>query len=727
VKSLFSRKNTGGKGPQRRGPIINASILRDTFERRSVLIGTVQGGIGVLLAARMGYLAIAENEKYRLESESNRVNLTLIPPRRGWILDRNGAPLASNRADFRVDIIPERLADPEATIDRLGQLLALEPTRIADIKAKVAESRGFQPIEVASGLDYEQFAAVSVRLPDLQGVVPQRGFSRYYPTASSVGHLIGYVGPASAEEFEKDPNPLLITPGYKIGKDGLEKQFEKELRGIPGARRVEVTAGGRIVRDLETREDVQGNPIRLTIDGPLQDYAARRIGLESGSVVVMDCRTGDLLCMASMPSFDPNSFSDGIGSVEYGMLRDDERVPLRNKVLKGLYPPGSTVKPMVSMALMQAGVDPDETVFCGGGLRVGNRVFGCWNRRGHGAVDMAKGIYQSCDVYFYAMAQRVGMQPIADMARRCGMGQEFPLPVTSQFYGTVPDPAWKMKKWGREWQTFDTVNATIGQGYMLSSPLQLAVMASRLATGRHVMPRLTLDTKPKGFDNIDFPADQVEYVRKAMSDVVNGPGTAGRAKLPIDGVQIAGKTGTAQVVSLSISNGKSGPWKYRDHGLFIFFAPYDNPRYAGAVVIEHGGGSGAAYPIARDVTTFLFDPAKGMEALRALEAGWGGTAQQRLEARYAAYAAERGTSVSRPPRRDEEIFDRVEAEARLAAQQSQAIADEVIAPRPEANPSGTPSDTAASPAAPVSPAPATPPPLDAAPVPAPTASGGAPQ
>lgn len=687
-----------GHGLQRSSRVINASILRATFERRAVLIGAVQGGIGILLAVRLGYLAIAENEKYRLESESNRVNLTLIPPRRGWIVDRDGAPLASNRADFRVDLIPERMQHAETTIDRLGALLALEPTRIADIKEKVSTSRGFAPIEVASGLNYEQFAALSVRLPELPGVVPQRGFSRFYPTASSVGHLIGYVGPASAEEYEKDRNPILITPGYKIGKDGLEKQFEKNLRGVPGARRVEVTAGGRIVRDLETREDIQGAPVRLTIDGPLQDYAARRIGLASGSVVVMDCRTGDLLCMASMPSFDPNSFSDGIGSVEYAMLRDDERVPLRNKVLKGLYPPGSTVKPMVSMALMEQGIDPDETIVCHGGLRVGNRVFGCWNRRGHGTVNMARGIYQSCDVYFYTMAQRVGMDPIAAMARRCGMGQEFPLPVTSQFYGTVPDPAWKLKKWGREWQTFDTVNATIGQGYMLSSPLQLAVMASRLATGRHVLPRLTLDTKPLGFDKIDFPGEHVEFVRKAMSDVVNGPGTAGRARLPIDDVLIAGKTGTAQVVSLSISNGRTGPWKYRDHGLFIFFAPYDNPRYAGAVVIEHGGGSGAAYPIARDVMTFMFDPAKGLEALGALEKQWGGTAQQRLEARYAAYAAERGAEVRRPPRRDEEIFDRVEAEARVAATQTDAIADDVIAPRPEADPAAAPPSPEAAPA-----------------------------
>lgn len=668
---------------------MTSARLNNSFDRRSFVIGTAMGGIGVLLAARMTYLAVAENERYRTESESNRVNLTLIPPRRGWILDRNGAPLASNRADFRVDVIPERLRDPEETIEQLGALLTLEPDQVADIRQRMEHSRGFQPIEVASGLNYDQFAALSVRLPDLPGVIPQRGFSRFYPTGPSVGHLVGYVGPASSEEYELDRNPLLISPGYKIGKDGLEKQFEQTLRGIPGARRVEVTASGRIVRDLETREDVQGDPVRLTIDGPLQDYAARRIGLESGSVVVMDCRSGDLLCMASMPSFDPNSFSDGIGSIEYAMLREDERVPLRNKVLKGLYPPGSTVKPMVSMALMSQGIDPHETVFCGGGLRVGNRVFGCWNRRGHGEVDMAKGIYQSCDVYFYSMAQRVGMDPIAAMARKCGMGEEFPLPVTSQFYGTVPDPAWKQNKFGREWQAYDTVNATIGQGYMLASPLQLAVMASRLATGHHVMPRLTLDTKPQGFGKIDFPMDQVAYVRQAMSDVVNGPGTAGRARLPMEDILLAGKTGTAQVVSLNKSDGKSGPWKYRDHGLFIFFAPFDNPRYAGAVVIEHGGGSGSAYPIARDVMTFMFDPAEGLARLKALELQWGGTAQQRLNARYATYAAARGETVVPVPRREEDIFDRVEAEARAAATQSEAIAEDVITPRAEALPSAS--------------------------------------
>lgn len=667
----------------RPGPIVSSATLRNAYDRRSFVVGAVGGSVGMLLAARMAFIAIAENEKYATESESNRVNLSLIPPRRGWVLDRNGAPLASNRADFRVDLIPDRLPNPDKTIDILGGLLSLDPTAIQDLKDKVGEARGFQPIEVASGLDFSQFAAVSVRMPDLPGVVPQRGFSRFYPTGPAVGHLIGYVGPASAEEYELDRNPLLITPGYKIGKDGLEKQFEQALRGVPGARRVEVSASGRIIRDLDTREDVQGKPIKLTIDGPLQDYAARRIGLESGSVVVMDCRTGDLLCMASMPSFDPNSFSDGIGRVEYGMLNSDERVPLRNKVLKGLYPPGSTVKPMVSTAFLKEGLDPLESVNCSGGLRVGNRVFRCWKRGGHGRVDMAKAIYQSCDVYFYHFAQRIGMDPISQMARRYGMGQEFPLPVASQFYGTVPDPAWKLKKYDRPWAAFDTVNATIGQGYMLSNPLQLAVMATRLASARQVMPRLIYDSKAPAFPGMGISEEHEALIRKAMSDVVNGPGTAGRAKLPLDGILMAGKTGTAQVVSLAKSDGKTGPWKYRDHGLFIFFAPFDNPRYAGAVVIEHGGGSGAAYPIARDVMTFLFDPQKGLDQLYALEKQWGGTAQQRLARKYSAYAAQIGEAVEPVPRREEEIFDQVDAEARAAALRPAVEATDAAVNRPD--------------------------------------------
>ncbi|MFN9377942.1 MAG: penicillin-binding protein 2 [Novosphingobium sp.] len=654
------------------------------------------------LAGRVAWISLAQNEKYTLASESNRVNLTLISPRRGAILDRNGAPIAANRADFRVDLVPDRLVDPDRTLAELGRLLKLTDVRIKDLKDKLDKARGFQPVEVAAGLDWDSFAAISVRLPDLPGVLAQRSFSRWYPTGPSVGHLVGYVGPASAEDYEKERNPLLVTPGFKIGKDGLEKRFEKELRGIPGARRVEVTAGGKVVRDLEMREDVPGQPLRLTINAPLQDYAARRLGVESGAVVVIDCHTGDILTMASMPSYDPNSFSDGIGRIEWKMLSEDDHVPLRNKVLRGLYPPGSTVKPGVAMAFLEAGLDPEASVVCGGGLRVGNRVFGCWNRRGHGTVNMAKAIYQSCDVYFYHFAQKVGMDPIAGMMRRLGLGQKFDLPVMGQSYGTVPDPAWKERKYNKPWAVFDTVNATIGQGYMLSNPLQQAVMAARIASGRLLQPRLLLDEKTPAAPSMGFSQEHLDYVHKAMSDVVNGPGTAGRARLPIPDVLLAGKTGTAQVVGLHLSDGKSGPWKYRDHGHFIAYAPFDKPRYACAVVVEHGGGSAAAYPIARDVMTFLYDPAKAMEVLLKMEKGWGGTPLERLNARYRAYESRYGTSAPKPT--DENPVASADARAEAAGSRPLPEQTEAAAPRPEdpsqpTSPAPTPAATTATPAA----------------------------
>ncbi len=650
---IGKRKTRKRPKARKKRKVITAAAQNITFNRRTLFLGGAQASVGLLLAGRMSYIAVAENERWEMLSESNRVNLTLIPPRRGWIVDRDGKPLANNRADFRVDVIPDRMKDKDATLAKLTDLLRLNDDEVGRIRKDLEESRGFAPIEIASGLNYEQFAALSVRLPDLPGVAPLRGFSRQYPSGAAVGHLLGYVGTVSAEEYEEEKNPLLITPGFKIGKDGLEKQFEQELRGKPGAKRVEVTARGKIVRELSKREDVPGKPMKLAINADLQEYAARRMGPESGGVVVMDCHTGELLAMSSMPSFDPNSFSDGIGYNEYGMLREDDHVPLRNKVLKGLFPPGSTVKPMVGLAFLEAGLDPNETVNCSGGLRVGNRRFNCWNRRGHGRVDMAKGIYQSCDVYFYYFAQRIGMNAIAAMAHKLGLGEEFPLPVTSQFYGTVPDPAWKQKKYNKSWQAFDTVNATIGQGYMLSNPLQLAVMSSRIASGRNVMPKLLMPKKRILAPNLYIAPEHLEYVRNAMADVVHGPGTARRAALPVPNIKMGGKTGTAQVVGLQFGRGgKDVQWKFRDHGLFICFAPLDNPRYAASVVIEHGGGSGAAYPVARDVLTFLYDRQKAMKTLEALEASWGGTIEQRAERKMAAYIARKNAekaAANAPP------------------------------------------------------------------------------
>ncbi|MBA4089967.1 MAG: penicillin-binding protein 2 [Sphingobium sp.] len=627
--------------------IITEAAQSFTFTRRAMVVGGLQGAIGAVLIGRMAWISVAENEKYSLLSESNRVNLTLIPPRRGWIVDRNGRPLANNRTDFRVDLIPQRVIDAETTIRHLAQLLNLEPDEVDRIREDLEKSAGFRPVQVADKLTYDQYAAISVRLPDLPGVAPSQGFSRHYPAGATVGHLLGYVGAATAEDYKARKDPLLITPGFKLGKDGLEKAFDRHLTGKAGAKRVEVTARGKIVRELTTRPDTPGNSIKLTIDAGLQEYAGRRLATQSGSVVVIDCHNGDVLALASMPSFDPNSFSDGISHLEYEMLSKDDHVPLRNKTLQGLYPPGSTVKPMVALALLEAGIGPQETISCGGAIRVGNTLFHCHKRRGHGPLNMRGAIAQSCDIYFYQMAQRIGMDRIASMARRVGMGQKFDLPFPSQSYGTVPDPAWKEKKYNQKWQVYDTVNATIGQGYMLINPLQMAVMAARLATGKQLMPNFIHNANRPEPATVGATDEHLVIIRDAMNAVVNGGGTGGAARSSIPGVMIAGKTGTAQVRRITMAERAGGvrgnsslAFKLRDHALFQGFAPFDNPRYAIACIIEHGGHmirNEDAPMIASDTLSYLFDPAKAMEKLETLEKGWGGTPAERQARQMAAF------------------------------------------------------------------------------------------
>jgi len=621
-----------------------------TLTRRTLFLGAAQAGVGVLLAGRMAWLSIAENERYRLLAESNRVQLILIPPRRGWIVDRYGRPIANNRTSFRVDLIPDQLRkeDRGAILAELRSILDLSDEDMERINDDLAKAAGYQPVPVAENIDYEHYAAVTVRMSEVSGVAPASGNARFYPAGAAVGHLTGYVGAASSADYEKTHDPLLITPGFKIGKEGLEKVMEPMLRGRPGARRAEVTARGKLVRNLETRPDVTGSTLHLTIDAGLQEYAARRLGPNSGSMVVIDCLTGDLLAMASMPSYDPNSFSDGISHSEWEMLSTDDHLPLVNKVLQGLYPPGSTSKPMTSLALLEAGIDPDATVNCTGAYRVGNSLFHCSKRGGHGPISMHRAIAQSCDIYFYHFGKMAGINALAPMWRRMGLGSKYPLPVASQRYGTVPDPAWMERKYHKAWSTYDTVNSSIGQGYMLVNPLQLAVMAARIASGRSVTPRLIRDGKPIAAPPpLDVTVEHLDFVRDAMSGVINGGGTGGVARLPIEGVLMAGKTGTAQVRRISMAERARGvirnealPWKYRDHSLFICFAPVGNPRYAAAVVIEHGGfGAAVAAPIARDTITWLYDKDKAMRSLLALEADWGGDIAARMATQASAWRA----------------------------------------------------------------------------------------
>ncbi len=672
------------KGPVR---MISEGQQSYSFSRRAMLLGSIQAGLGLVLAGRMTWLSVYENDKYKLLSESNRVNLTLTPPRRGWIVDRRGVPIANNRTDFRVDIIPDRLENKGQVLTALQQILRLTAEDLSRIEDDLKGAAGFQPVQVAENLDWERYAAVSVRLPELPGVAPTRGFARNYPAGAAVGHLIGYVGTASAERFKETKDPLLLTPGFKLGKDGLEKMLEDKLRGAPGAKRSEVTARGKLVRELETRPDTPGKTVRLTIDAGLQEYTARRLGTESGSVTVFDLTNGDILAMVSMPSYDPNAFSDGISRTEWKMLSDDDHLPLMNKTLQGLYPPGSTFKPATALAILGAGIDPNRVVFCNGGYQLGNRRFGCLGR--HGPMTMHTAIARSCNTYFYTLGREIGIDPIAAAARKLGFGAEFDLPLPSQRYGTVPDTAWKMRRFKQEWTQADTLNAAIGQGYVLVSPFQLAVATARIASSRALLPQLIID-QPRPPLRLDFPEEHLAIVRAGMDEVVNGAGTAVASRLPLDGIRMGGKTGTAQVRRIMDRNrGQGGEWKYRDHGLFICFAPVDNPRYAASVVIEHGmGGARAAAPVAKDVLTWLFDRQKALDTLAVLEAGWGGDIRTRMAAKESAFRAAQGL----PPRADRApVAVPNPAPSPTSTATSAAAPASATAPAPAPSPSAAPS------------------------------------
>lgn len=683
-------------------PHVTEAQQQFTFARRSFFLGATQIGIGALLAGRMAWLSVAQNEKYTLLAESNRVNLQIMPPRRGWIVDRKGQPLALNKTAFRVDLIPDRLIDGDKVISQLQGLLGLTAEDVARIQADLKKAAGFQPVPVVENIDPEKFAAVSLRTPDLPGVAPTEYFTRFYPHGASVAHLIGYVGAASAKDYETNRDPLLITPGFKLGKAGLEKTQEAILRGHPGAKRTEVTARGKLVRDLATRPDVPGKTVRLTIDAGLQDFAGRRLGLESGSAVVIDCRTGGILALASMPAFDPNSFSDGIGRLEWKSLQEDDHIPMLNKAMQGLYPPGSTVKPAAALALLQHGVDPDEVVVCNGGYRLGNRTFRCLGR--HGPMTMRDALMKSCNTYFYAMGRRLGYDRIAPIARTLGLGQEFDLPMPSQRYGTVPDSAWKKRKFDQIWSQSDTLNATIGQGYVLTSPLQLAVLAARIASGKRIEPSLILGQQKRPRP-LGIPQEHLQVVREGMDQVVNGAGTAVGSKLPFPDIRMAGKTGTAQVRKIAgAQRGQSGDWKYRDHGLFVFFAPVENPIYAGAVVIEHGmGGARAAAPVAKSMMTYMFDPKRAMDELQAMEAAWGGDVNSRMARKAAAWkaAGESGAAATMGAQGSVE-----DAEVRKSTEADQPAPlpvnrDAAAAPEPEtAASSSSPAPLASAPGAP---------------------------
>jgi penicillin-binding protein 2 len=615
----------------RRTPRDNEDSAR-VITRRGLFLGGAMASFMAVLGARMRYMQVDQADEFRLLAEENRINIRLIPPARGLILDRNGKLIAGNEQNYRVVITREDAGDVGQVLARLAHVIPLTAEDIDKTVREADRSSPFVPLIVADRLPWEDFSRVALNAPTLPGVSPEVGLSRVYPRPQDFAHIVGYVGPVSDRDLEgiENPDPILRIPKFQIGKIGVERWQEDTLRGKAGTKRIEVNAVGRVMRELARVDGTPGADIRLTIDADVQNFAQARLGAESAAVVVMDVTNGDLIAMASAPSFDPNLFVRGISQTDYdGLLNNDHR-PLANKTVQGVYPPGSTFKMVTALAALGAGViSTESTTYCPGYVEYGGRKFNCWKRAGHGTVNLSRALSESCDVYFYDVAQKVGIDRIAEMGKKLGLGERHDLPMSAISEGVMPNKAWKLESQKAEWRIGDTINASIGQGYVLASPLQLAVMAARVASGRAVAPRLVREVDGKEVlvetaPLLGLDGSVLRAVQDGMYGVVNGAhGTAKASRIVDETMLMAGKTGTSQVRNISAAERARGvisndqlPWKRRDHALFVGFAPYDNPKYSVAVVVEHGGGgSVAAAPIARDVILRAMSP--GLPSLEA--------------------------------------------------------------------------------------------------------------
>jgi penicillin-binding protein 2 len=598
------------------------------FHRRAFLLGGM-AGLGITaLGGRLAYLQLLETQRYEKLSASNQFNFKLVTPPRGLITDRNGEILAANRPNFRLLVSRDEDMKPEETLKTLANFVPIEEPRMKRLTRDIKNAPKRSPVSVMEDMTWEQFSAINVRAPELPGVTADMGEVRVYPHGGAFAHVIGYVAKVNKEDITPTgPNsdPVMLHPSFRIGKQGVEKAFDLELRGKPGARKVEVDANGREVRH-DPNGDIPATPgqeIQLTLDVDIQNRALEVFGEESGGAVMIDCRTGDILCMLSAPSFDANLFVRGLQGSQYRALANYERKPLLDKCLSGTYPPGSTFKTMTALAALQAGIDPEARVSCGGGMQFGGRYFRCHKKGGHGPQNMRDAIKNSCDVYFYSVAHRIGPDRIAAVAREFGFGETFDIGIPGQKKGIVPSTEWVRKNRRRDpkWHPGESLSYGIGQGMLTANCLQLAVMTARLANGRKALnPRLIRSVGGKemkrGSDvpDLPFPKDHLDYVRGGMAAVTEAGGTAFRAsQLGLGDILMAGKTGTAQVYSYKAGGhrGKGGPWRLRDHGLFVAFAPLDEPRYALALIVQHGmGGSTAAAPRAREImrVALLKDP-----------------------------------------------------------------------------------------------------------------------
>ncbi|MBR2922046.1 MAG: penicillin-binding protein 2 [Alphaproteobacteria bacterium] len=574
---------------------------------RSLFLGAVQLFLLFLLVFRLYYLQVYQADKYKTLADENRISTRLLVPPRGIIYDRHENMLAENRQNFQVLIVAEQTPNIDKTLEAFKKIMPLTEDEEKKIRKDLKRNRGFVPIKIKDNLRWEDLTKIMLNMPYLPGIVIDEGLSRYYPFDNIFAHVIGYVAAVSGDvDTKKDP--LLEVPGFKVGKSGVEKMFDKDLRGIAGNQKLEVNAIGRVMKEIESVEGISGKRIDLSLDLRLQKEAYDLLGEESGAIVMMKVDTGEILSFASAPAFDPNLFSSGLTSQDWIELRDNEKKPLLNKAVSGQYSPGSTFKMLVGLTALKHGVSTRKTKsFCSGKMTLGNHTFHCWKDAGHGYVDMEQALQHSCDIYFYEAAQKLGVDKIAETAKEFGLGFRTNVGIENEKSGFIPTTEWKMKRFGEQWQQGESIISGIGQGYILTTPIQLATMISRIANGGYeVKPTFEkLDKNSKiEFRKLDVSQYGLDIVKKGMYDVINTQGgTAYSARFDFNGKKMAGKTGTTQVRRISMKERQSGvlkqedlPWKYRNHALFVGYAPHDNPKYGVAVLIEHGkSGTAAAY------------------------------------------------------------------------------------------------------------------------------------
>lgn len=607
------------------------SINRDIqsskiFTRRAFVIGALQMGFLGVLGARLAWLQVVQSTRYKTLSDKNRINMKMVAPSRGQIVDRFGVPLAINNQNFRVLVVPEQADDLERSLRGLQGLVSLDERQIQNILEKAKKSASFVPLEVKDDLSWEEVTKIEVNLPDLPGLSIDVGELRSYPYGESTAHIVGYVGLPSRAELSGDT--VLTLPGFKIGKTGVEKALDGDLRGMAGAVQVEVNVVGREVRELKRQNSASGRRVVLTIDGELQRFMQQRLAQEkSASAVIMDVHTGAVYALASYPAFDPNMFTRGLSAATWEELLANPGYPLTNKAIAGQYPPASTFKMITALAGLRAGkITTGRTVYCPGHYDYGGDRFHCWKASGHGSVDLVDALAKSCDTYFYEIATEIGIDNIAATAREMGLGQKLGFDLPEENPGLVPNKDWKMGYHGSSWKPGETIVASIGQGYLQSTPLQLVVMTARLVNGGYaVQPWITAYVGDQLARRGQWPKMDVDQwhlalIKRGMDRAINHQdGTAYSSRIEKAAMAMGGKTGTAQVKRITREQRAMGiknedlPWRHRHHGLFVGYAPFNKPRYACCVVVEHGvGGSVSAAPMARDllVEAQKRDPAK---------------------------------------------------------------------------------------------------------------------